>query len=244
MKIRSNNPVFRRALNAEYAYEGASATYAGVTGKVIFYIAMIVLGAFGGLVLAQANEALFLQLLVVSIFTTFIFGLIALVSVRLAKVMGTLYCLAQGMIVGVVSLAFESVAPGAVMVAILSTIVVLMVVATLFLTNIVKVNGRFMRFLTTFSISVLVSLLFIWILNATLYRGTEFNFGINAVISAIMIFLATLYLLFDLEQIRQVVEGGAPKSFEWYVAFGLVFTIVWLYMEILPIIARILARDN
>lgn len=244
MRFRSNNPVFRKALSGEHVYEGASATYKGVAGKVIFYILMTLVGAFGGLFLMVSNEALFGALLTVSLLTTFIFSIIALVSVRLAKVFGSLYCLAIGMVVGVVSLAFETLAPGSVMIAILATIVVLAVVATLFLTNIVKVNGRFMKFLFTFSISILVTMLLLWILSATVYRDAAFNFRNNIIISLIMVFLATLYLLFDLEHIRQVVEGGAPKIMEWYVAFGLVFTIIWLYFEILPIIARILARDN
>lgn len=244
MRNLSNNPVFKRINNADYAIDGAVATYKGVAGKVLFYIGMLLIGAFGGLILMQTNESAFAILLTISLSTTFIFSLVALLSTRLAKVFGTLYCLAIGMVVGIVSLAFEMVAPGSVMIAILATIVVLVVVSTLFLTNIIKVNGRFMRFLVTFSISIMVTMLLMWILSATVYSNQAFNFRNNTIVSLVMVFLATLYLLFDLEHIRQVVEGGAPKMMEWYVAFGLVFTIVWLYMEILPVIARYLARDN
>lgn len=243
MRNLSNNPVFRRVNNADYTTDGAVATYKGVAGKVMFYIGMLLIGAFGGLILMQSNEAAFAILLTISLSTTFIFSLIAMFSVRLAKVFGTLYCLGIGMVVGVVSLAFNAIAPGSVMIAILATIVVLVVVSTLFLTNIVKVNGRFMRFLITFSISIMITMVLMWILSATVYKEA-FSFRDNSIVSLVMVFLATLYLLFDLEHIRQVVEGGAPKMMEWYVAFGLVFTIVWLYMEILPIIVRNLARDN
>lgn len=244
MKLRSNNPVFKRVQNSDYVMDTDVATYRGVASKVGFYILMVVLGAVGGLVLSTVAPDAFIVLVTVSAFTTFIFGLIALMSPRLAKVMGTLYSLLQGVLVGVISMAFNDAIPGTVFVAIASTIVVLVVIATLFLTNIVKVNGKFMRFLTTFSISVLIGLLFVWLLSITIYRNVEFNLGFNLIVSIIMIFLATLYLLFDFENIRQVVEGGAPKNLEWYVAFGLVFTIVWLYMEILPLVARLLARRD
>lgn len=244
MRFRSNNPVYRNLLNQDYAYtDGQVATYRGVASKTMYFIAMILVGAFGGLMLAMANPNLFGVLLTISIFTTFIFSLIALISPRASKVFGTLYCLGEGMLVGVVSLAFEAAAPGSVMIAILSTIVVLTIVATLFLTNIVKVNGRFMRFLTIFALSMMISMILIWILNLTVYQGTA-NMGLNFLISALMVFLATLYLMFDLENIRQVVEGGAPKALEWYASFGLVFTIIWLYLEILPIIARVLASRD
>lgn len=244
MRFRSNNPVYRNLLNRDYVYtDGQVATYRGVASKTMYFIAMILVGAFGGLMLAMANPNLFGILLTISIFTTFIFALIALISPRASKVFGTLYCLGEGMLVGVVSLAFETVAPGSVMIAILSTIVVLTIVATLFLTNIVKVNGRFMRFLTIFALSMMISMILIWILNLTVYQGAA-NMGLNFLISALMVFLATLYLMFDLENIRQVVEGGAPKELEWFASFGLVFTIVWLYLEILPIIARVLASRD
>ena len=244
MRFGNNNPVFRRVLNEEFILEGATATYKGVASKLLFFVAMTLIGAFGGLALLLINEGLFVALLMVSAFTTFIFALIAMFSPRLSKVMGSLYCIGQGMVIGIVSLAFSEVAPGSVMIALLSTVVVIAVVATLYITNVVKVNQRFVSFLTTFAISVMISLIIIWILGATVYRGMEFSFGMNLLVSGIVIFLATLYLFFNMEQVRQVVEGGAPKVYEWYVAFGLIFIIIWLYLEILPLVARIILSER
>ncbi len=243
--MRGNNPVFKRAMESEHVYEEvASASYKGVIGKTLFYILLLIAGAVGGIVMMVYSPDLFVGMLMVSIITAFISGIIALFSPRLAKVMGSIYSLTQGMVVGVVSLAFEAAAPGVVLMALLSTIVVLVVIATLFLTNIVKVNTRFMRFLMTFAISVMISMLFMWLLSITVYRNAEFSFGFNVVVSLVMIFLASLYILFDLENIRQVVEGGASKELEWYVSFGLVFTIVWMYMEILPLVFRLLNKSR
>lgn len=242
MRFRSTNPVFGKILNKDYVMNGAKATYAGIASKVLFYLALTLAGAFGGLLLATNNPQLFQTLLIVSVFTTFIFALVAMVSPRASRVFGSLYCLGQGMLVGVISLAFEIAYPGTIMITIFSTVVVLMVVGTLFLTNLVKVNSTFMRFLTTFSISVIISMLFIAIFGAI--SGQPYFSGMNIIISLIMIFLATLYILFDLENIRQVVEGGAPKMLEWYAAFGLMFTILWLYMEILPLVARVIASRD
>ncbi|MFA6722284.1 MAG: Bax inhibitor-1/YccA family protein [Bacilli bacterium] len=242
--FRSHNPVYRRALNEteslDKTYEAS--TYAGVARKALFYIALVLVGAFGGLALAVSNAELFVTMLIISLFTTTIFALFAFLIPSAAKVFGSLYCLAEGLLVGVVSLAFEAVAPGVVLAALLSTVVVLTLVVTLFLTGTVKVTSKFIRFLMIFALSILVTMLLLWIIS--LFIQIEFDFRIMAVVSGIMIFLCTLYLFFDLEMIRRVVEGGAPKFFEWYVAFGLVFTLVWLYMEILPLLARLMMRRD
>ena len=242
--FRSHNPVYRRALNEteslDKTYEAS--TYAGVARKALFYIALVLVGAFGGLALMVANTELFVTMLIISLFTTTIFALFAFLIPSAAKVFGSLYCLAEGLLVGVVSLAFEAVAPGVVLAALLSTVVVLTLVVTLFLTGTVKVTSKFIRFLMIFALSILVTMLLLRIIS--LFIQIEFDFRIMAVVSGIMIFLCTLYLFFDLEMIRRVVEGGAPKFFEWYVAFGLVFTLVWLYMEILPLLARLMIRRD
>ena len=242
--FRSHNPVYRRALNEteslDKTYEAS--TYAGVARKALFYIALVLVGAFGGLALMVANTELFVTMLLISLFTTTIFALFAFLIPSAAKVFGSLYCLAEGLLVGVVSLAFEAVAPGVVLAALLSTVVVLTLVVTLFLTGTVKVTNKFIRFLMIFALSILVTMLLLWIIS--LFIQIEFDFRIMAVVSGIMIFLCTLYLFFDLEMIRRVVEGGAPKFFEWYVAFGLVFTLVWLYMELLPLLARLMMRRD
>ena len=50
--------------------------------------------------------------------------------------------------------------------------------------------------------------------------------------------------MFDLENIRQIVEGEQPKMLEWFAAFGLAFTVIWLYMEVLPLIAQLLMNSD
>lgn len=74
--------------------------------------------------------------------------------------------------------------------------------------------------------------------------GQEYNMTLCLGISAITILLASIYLLMDLDNIRLVVEGGYPKAMEWYAAFGLTFTLVWLYVEILRLVAVIFADRN
>jgi uncharacterized YccA/Bax inhibitor family protein len=55
--------------------------------------------------------------------------------------------------------------------------------------------------------------------------------------------LASLNLVLDFDFIENGVESGAPKHMEWYAAFGLLVTLVWLYIEILRLLAKLRGRD-
>lgn len=243
--FRSNNPVYKRALSQaegaiDISYEVS--TYAGVARKVLFYIALVVIGAVGGIALMASNPDLVVNLLILSLATTGIFAFIGFLIPSAAKFFGSIYCLGEGLLVGVVSLVFDTAAPGVVLAALLSTVVVVAMVATLYLTGLVKVTNTFLRFLLIFAISILLSMFLLWIIS--IFVEIKFNFAISALVSAIMIFLCILYLFYDLDMIRRIVEGGAPKKLEWYVAFGLVFTLIWLYMELLPVLVRLMARRD
>ena len=237
------NMVFDRIENQEFVNENYEvATYSGVTKKTLFYLMMVVLGAFGGFALGAVNEALYVGILAASGLLTFIFAMIAMLSPRSAKVAGSLYCLFEGCVVGFISMAYSTLLEGAVLTALLSTTMVFFVVATLFLSNIVKVNSKFMRFLLIFAISFIVTQLVLYLIMAI--SGQEYSITLCLGISAITVFLASLYLLFDLEHIRMTVEGGYPKEYEWYASFGLTFTLVWLYVEILRLIVIIFTDRN
>ena len=172
---------------------------------------------------------------------TFILSLLSMISNKVCKVTGPLYCLFEGCFIGLVSYALSFALEGAVTMAILSTIAVFAVVAVLYLTNLVKVGNGFMRFLLIFSVGFILSqLLFLLI---SMFTGIEYSFGITALISLASVFIATLYLFFDMENIRRIVEGGYPKEYEWTASFGLAFTLIWLYVELLRIIAIFANRD-
>ena len=243
MRFRSTNPVYSK-INKMDGYEGVTyeqATYTGIAFKTLYYMLMVVVGAFIGIMLLQNRIDILLPVLGVSGIATFIAAMVAFVSPAATKIAGTIYCLLEGVIVGIVSLLFEAMLPGVVVTSLLGTVTVVVVAAALFLTGIVKVNSKFMRFLMIYVVSVLFTMLGSLILSLIFPGLFAFaaNPTVSIVVSLIMIFLATLYIMFDLENIRQVVEGGQPKQLEWFASFGLAFTVIWLYMEVLPLIAQI-----
>ena len=60
--------------------------------------------------------------------------------------------------------------------------------------------------------------------------------------SLLVVIIASLNLVLDFDFIEQGAEQGAPKYMEWYAAFGLMITLVWLYIEILHLLAKLRGR--
>jgi uncharacterized YccA/Bax inhibitor family protein len=73
-----------------------------------------------------------------------------------------------------------------------------------------------------------------------LHQGSLMSIGISIVITAI----AALSLLLDFDRIEQGAAMGAPKHMEWYCAFGLLVTLVWLYVEILRLLGNLYGRKD
>lgn len=240
--FRNSNIVLNKAMKADEYLEEDRATYAGVTKKTMFFLLLTLVGAAIGILSLLFAPEIFLVLVIASGISTFILGLISFFSVNACKVTGSLYCIFEGILVGTVSFLVSQYLEGAVTAAILATLAVFAVVTLLFTSNIIKVNSGFVKFLLIFAISFIVAqgLFFL----VSLLMGIEYNMGLVLLFSGLSVFLATLYLFFDLEHIRQVVEGGREKKYEWYVSFGLAYTVIWLYFEILRIVLIVASKRN
>ncbi len=239
MRFRSSNLVFKKlfGIDKELSYEVC--TYKGIALKTLYFLLMTVVGAAIGIGMLFVAPEVLVVMLALSGILTLVFSIVGLCFPKQSKVFGTLYCLVEGMLVGLLSAICMELAGGSVSIALLSTIAVFAVVTFLFTGNIIKVNNKFMKFLTIFAISFILGTIIMGIFSIFF----TINFGITLLINGIVIFLASLYLFFDLENIRQVVEGEYPKVYEWYASFGLAFTLIWLYVEILRLVISIADRD-
>lgn len=243
MRFGSNNPVFNKIKKEEVLQSSTYdvATYGGIARKTLFFLGMVAIGALVSILLFKAgNTDLLMPIIVVSAIGTFFFSLIALLIPSASKIFGTLYCLSQGVLVGLVSFFLAETTNGIVPAALVSVFAIFFVVATLYLTGVIKVTNGFMKFLSIFAIGFIVSMIILYIVMAV--SNFQVNWGLMVLISAVSVFLATLYLFFDLENIRRIVEGESPKQLEWYAAFGLAYTLIWLYVELLRLISLFVDR--
>ena len=241
----------------------AGATYKGTALKTLYFAALAMVTAMAVMIwLFNALEAYFaadgymgefpMGILIGILIGGMVLSLVGVIGSIFARraipVFGTIYAVGQGAVLGVLSGFAELAFPGVVMAALLSTFTVFVVMSVLFFTGIVKVGQKFRSVMMSVLISVFIfSLLFtlmLWIMpglrNAMTDAGGMFIW-ISIGISVLMIIVASLFILFDLSLIKEAVDGGLDKSFEWWGAFGLTVTLLWLYMEFLRLFIKIAA---
>ena len=161
-----------------------------------------------------------------------------------ARVTGPIYALGYGTIVGAVSHLYEREFDGIVMQAVVGTVGVLAIMLFLYATRIIRVTDKLRMGIVMATGAV--ALMYVFNLVLRLF-GSELPFlhdtgGIGILISVAIVVVASLNLLLDFDFIEKAAAAGAPKKTEWYAAFGLVVTLVWLYLELLRLLSK-LQRD-
>ncbi|MEM6333290.1 MAG: Bax inhibitor-1/YccA family protein [Planctomycetota bacterium] len=164
------------------------------------------------------------------------------------------YAAAEGFFLGGVSAVVESQitaqgAPGGIAIqAFACTMGVFAVMLTLFLTRIIKVTEKLRAGIVAavggvmiFYVVAIVGQLFGWT-GASQFLDFQ-NGGLLSIgISVVIVAIASFSLLLDFDMIEKGVQMQAPKKMEWYGAFGLMVTLVWLYLEILRLLAKLRSR--
>ena len=159
-----------------------------------------------------------------------------------------LYALLQGLFLGAVSAyyndAFATKAPNIIMNAVGLTFATVISMYVLYSFKVIQATQRFKAVLVTATAGIAIFYLVALVLRmfgiqmAFLHEGTTFGIGFSLVVVAI----AALNLILDFDMIERGTEAGAPKYMEWYGAFGLMVTIVWLYLEILRLLSKLSSR--
>ena len=178
-------------------------------------------------------------------------GLIALslaaaANPKLAPVAGLAYAVLMGLWMGAISRIYESYYDGIVGQALLASVATFLACLLLYVFRVIRVTGKFVRVVVIATFGVLLMYLAGWILSI-FGIGLRFwthpsKLGIG--ISVVVCIVAALNLILDFGVIEAGVTQGAPASMEWYAAFGLLTTLVWLYLEILYLLVRVRAASQ
>ena len=163
------------------------------------------------------------------------------------------YAAFEGLFVGGISAFFEFIWPGIVVQATLATVSVVGVTLALFASGKVRASAKATK---VFMIAMLGYLLFslinigLMIFNVPLAGGAfgllsqkVMGIPLGLIIGVLVVIMAAYSLVLDFDQVQQGVRNGAPRQYAWVGAFGIMVTVVWLYIEILRILA-ILRGDN
>jgi len=156
-----------------------------------------------------------------------------------------LYAAVEGVFVGGISAAYAHIYEGIVAQAVLGTLAAFATMLVLYRTGVIKATPKFTKVLIIAGVGYLVfglvHLLGVWLhLWSSIYGGSGL---IGVLVSAFGVVLASLYLVLDFDFVEQGIRNGLPERYAWTAAFGLVVTLVWLYLEMLRLLA-ILRGNN
>jgi uncharacterized YccA/Bax inhibitor family protein len=171
----------------------------------------------------------------------FIVGIITHFKRHLSGITVPIYAALEGLLLGGVSIMFEQLYPGIVSQAIFITFGILGSLLLAYKSGFIKPTENFKLGVAAATGGIAFIYLISWIMSfwggsIPLIHSSS-TFGI--VFSIGVIIIAALNLVLDFDFIEQGVEMGAPKYMEWYGAFGLMVTLIWLYLEILRLLAKL-----
>jgi len=177
----------------------------------------------------------------------FIIAIITIFRKHYAPITVPLYALSQGLFLGGISFMYSQLFEGIVYNAILLTVTILFSLLLAYRSGIIKPTENFK--LGIFAATGGIALFYFVSIIASFF-GTGFsvldptNGSMTSIlVSLFVVIIASLNLVLDFDFIEEASENGAPKYMEWYGAFGLLVTLVWLYLEILRLLAKINSRD-
>jgi len=176
----------------------------------------------------------------------FIVAIVTVFKKTWAPITAPLYALLEGLFLGGISVYFESMFPGIVMQAVMLTLGVLAALLMAYKSGLIKATENFK--LGVVAATGGIALLYLINIGMRMFGFEGMGFihdsgAMGIAFSLFVVVIAALNLVLDFDFIESGVEAGAPKYMEWYGAFGLVVTLIWLYLEILRLLAKLQSRD-
>ncbi|TAF50415.1 MAG: Bax inhibitor-1/YccA family protein, partial [Sphingobacteriia bacterium] len=246
--FKSGNPTlgekfFDKGLSLQQSNAGTMSVR-GTLNKFGFMLLLLLAGAVYTWQLVDAGKANTVQtLMMVGVFGGLIMAIAMMFKPTWAPYLAPAYAILEGLFLGgisaVMNAAFAEKYPGLVMQAVGLTFGVAIAMFLLYSFRIINVTQRLRSIImmATLGIAIfyLITLVLGWFnVNVSfMHDASPLSIGISLFVVAI----AALNLLLDFDMIEQGAQAGAPKFMEWYGAFGLMVTIVWLYIEMLKLLS-------
>jgi uncharacterized YccA/Bax inhibitor family protein len=244
--LRSNNPVLKEKVFAGAIPTGETMTIQGTVNKTGLLLLFVVVAAAWtwGLAHSETPEAAYPWMLG-GVIGGLVMALVTVFKKEWSAITAPIYALLEGLALGGISAVFERAYPGIAMQAISLTFGVLFVMLLAYKFRIVQATRGFKLgvIAATGGIAIvylinMVMGLFFHTQMSFLYASTPLGIGISLVV----VIIASLNLILDFDMIETGARMAAPKYMEWYGAFGLMVTLIWLYLEILRLLSKMRRR--
>lgn len=240
--LRSNNPILKDTAFTGEISSGATMTIEGTVNRAGILLLCVVVGAAWtwGLSHSPEPEAA-LPWTYGGMFGGLVLALVTVFKKSWSPFTSPIYALLEGLFLGGVSAFFEKSYPGIAMQAVSLTIGVMIVMLVAYKFRIIQATPKFVLgvIIATGGIALvyvanLILVMFFHSEIAVLSNGSPLAIGI----CIFAVIVAALNLIIDFDLIERGAQVGAPKYMEWYGAFGLMVTLVWLYVQFLRLLSN------
>lgn len=246
--MKTSNPALSSQIfQGEQAAFGESMTLDGTVNKTgILLVCAGASAAWAWHVFMQTRSAAsVLPLMWIGLIGGLIFAMITIFKKTWAPVTAPVYSLLEGLALGSISAVLEVRYPGIAMQSVGLTFGTLLVLLVAYRSGLIPVTQKFRLGIVAATGAIMLLYIAEMVLG---FFGIHFasingNGMIGIGFSVVVVIIAALNLVLDFDFIESGVRAQAPKYMEWYGAFGLMVTLVWLYIEILNLLAKVRSRD-
>jgi uncharacterized YccA/Bax inhibitor family protein len=249
--MRTSNPALRDSFQPEGLVLGDRMTVSGTVNKTgVLAICVVATAAWTWSRFMNAGDAdggmsSVLPLLILGGIGGFIVALVTIFKKEWAPVTAPIYALLEGLVLGGISAMTELRFPGIPMQAVGLTFGTLAAMLLVYRSGIIKVTDNFRLGVVAATGGIALFYLATMIMGLFGVRfPSAFGAGpLGIGISVFVVIVASLNLVLDFDMIERGAQAGAPKYMEWYGAFALMVTLIWLYLEILRLLSKLRSRN-
>jgi uncharacterized YccA/Bax inhibitor family protein len=222
-------------------------TIQGTVNKTLLMLVLVLLPAVWvwNMFFTSGNPQAIMLWLYGGVIGGFIVALVTIFKKQWSPVTAPLYSVLEGLAIGGISAFFEARFPGIVIQAVALTFGTLLCLLFVYKSRIIKVTQNFKMGV----IAATGGVALIYVITIVLgFFGIRMPYihesgTIGIIFSLVVVIIAALNLVLDFDFIEKGAAAGAPKFMEWYAAFGLMITLIWLYLEILRLLAKARSRS-
>ncbi|MFP4105813.1 MAG: Bax inhibitor-1/YccA family protein [Phycisphaerae bacterium] len=242
----SGNPVLgeKLFLDRSEARETNAMTVQGTATRALLLLILVVGSAAVSWRMASAQPELSGILVGGGLIGGLVLAMITIFKQEWARVTSPIYALLEGVALGAISMLFEKAYPGIVGSAVGLTFGVLLLMLVIYKLRIIRVTPMFARgvMAATGAVALVYMVSFVLRIFGTSVPYIHESGTLGILFSVAVVVIAALNLALDFHMIETGQEQGLPKYMEWYAAFALMVTLVWLYIEILRLLAKARGR--
>jgi uncharacterized YccA/Bax inhibitor family protein len=244
--LRTSNPALNdRAFQGERVAFGEAMTLQGTVNKTgLLLICVVATAAWTWNLFLHSPQSIG-PLVMIGAIGGLIFALVTVFKKTWAPVTAPIYALLEGLVLGSISALLETRFHGIAIQAVSLTFGTLVVLLLAYRSGLIPVTEKFRLGIVAATGGIALFYVVQILLGFFGVRFTAINSGgaIGIGFSVFVVIIAALNLVLDFDFIENGVRAGAPKYMEWYSAFGLMVTLIWLYLEILRLLAKLRSRE-